>query len=404
METRWEIKKTDSKIYAFIIAILPCVMMYKVPIIEKGASTVIVLACAILLLSTFNQIDKHNAILLLPCIIFILFVVYRSAGEWIEIVLQISVFIHLYAICSNVMNISAFKKYVMNISMIASACVIFQYLSYILMNYHIPMIAFDFCLDDLAYYRYKPLGGAMYRPSAFFLEPSHMAQYLMLGLALCLLDKQKNYKQAIIITIGMLATTSGMGIVMLICIWGWFYCSQVFQNQNFKLKNILLGAIAALTVVSIATSIPAIQRILARIFGSFGGESSDYNAIHGRLFWWNTYISGLNGKDLLIGKGTAALPDDYLTGFMEILYAYGIIGVFLYYNMLLYLLHKSNNAFSSCTILLVGGLMFFANLTGFIHCIIDIGIVLAVIKENKALSKEDKTEELYHNRYKYIRY
>ena len=129
METRWEIKKTDSKIYALIIAILPCIMMYKVPILEKGASTVIVLACAILLLSTFNQIDKNNVKLLIPCIIYILFIVYRSAGEWIEIVLQISVFIHLYAICSNAMNVSAFKKYVMNISMIASVCVIIQYLS-----------------------------------------------------------------------------------------------------------------------------------------------------------------------------------------------------------------------------------------------------------------------------------
>lgn len=403
METRWEIKRVDSKIYAFIVAILPCIMMYKVPLLEKGASTIIVLACAILLLPTFGQIDFTNAKILLPILFYIIFVICRSAGNWIEIILQISVFVHLYAICSNKMNVASCKRYIKNISLIASICVIIQYVVYIIFHFHIQMIAYDLCLDELTYYRNKLITSLMYRPSAFFLEPSHMAQYLMLGLGLCLLDRQKEYKKAFIISFGMLATTSGMGLVMLICIWGWYYFSQIFYKKTNKIKILLVGAVIAFIIISIAISIPSIQRILARIFGTFGDESSDYNAIHGRLFWWNRYISGLNGSDLLLGKGSAAIPDDYFTGFMEILYAYGIVGVFLYYNMLLYIFHKSNNIFSSCIIVLIGGLMFFANLTGFIHCIIDLGIIIAVIKENTVSSKEIKQGISHGNRCQYIR-
>ena len=404
MEARWEFKWENNKLYAFIVAILPCIMMYKVPIVDKGAATVIVLACGIVLLFTMHQIDGQNVKLLLPGIIYLIYSVSRSAGNTIEIILQISVFIHLYAICSNKMDIVACKKYIKTISMIASICVIVQYVAYLALNIHIPMIAYDYCLEDLQYYRYKFIPGMMYRPCAFFLEPSHMAQYLMLGLALCLLDKHTEYRKALIISLGMLSTTSGMGIVMLISIWGWFYFSQVHQNKKDKFRILFLGAMVALVVTSIAISIPGIQRILARIFGSFGNETSSYNAINGRLFWWDTYISSLKGPDLIYGRGSATLPENYLTGFMEVLYAYGIIGVFLYYNMLLYFLHKSNNALSSCIIILIGGLMYFANLTGFIYNIFYLGLILSSIKQNMSSVEETEPEVLNQKAFKYIKY
>ena len=402
METRYMIHSVNSKLYAFIIAILPCVMMYKVPILEKGVTTIIVLVSTVILVFCFHRIDIDNIKLILPGIIYLIYIVSRSIGNWIEIILQISAFIHLYAICMNVMNVEACKRYIKTISIIAAACVIIQYFFYIVANTHIPMIAPDLCLDELSRYRYNLITGmneGIYRPSSFFLEPSHMAQYLMMGLGCCLLDKQKDFKKALIISFGMILTTSGMGLVILICIWGWFYFSQINSNKRGKRYILTIGILVSIVIVAIAISVPGFQRILARIFGTFGNESSDYNAIHGRLFWWDTYFSNLNGNDLLFGKGSAAIPDDYFTGFMEILYAYGVIGVCLYYNMLLHLLHKSNNSFSSCIIILTGSLMAFANLAGFIQTIFYLGTIIAIIKENLIISEKKELDlEVSHRK------
>ena len=406
METRWEIKRIDSKLYAFIIAILPCIMMYKVPILEKGAATIMALSCAVLIIFSFHHVDLQSIKILIPGIIYVIYIIFRSIGNWIEIILQISAFINLYAICSGAMNISALRRYIVRISLFAAICVLLQSFIHALMNIHIPMIAYNLCLNEIKRYTAKILTGmseGIYRPSAFFLEPAHMARYLMVGLAFCLLDRIKDYKKALVISLGILITTSGMGLAILVCIWGWFYFAEVNQNKSNKLKIILYGAVITLFVVGITTSIPGVQHILARIFGSFGNETSDYNAINGRLFWWDTYFSNLQGVDLFIGKGSNAIPDDYFTGFMELLYAYGIIGVSLYYYMLIYILRKSNNAFSSCIIFLSAGLMFFANLTGFIHTIFNIGTILAVIKEDMRTNKTDNLLHIRDNKYQYIR-
>lgn len=408
METQWSIRSTDSKLYAFIVAILPCIMMYKVPILEKGATTIIVLFYAVILFLCFHQLDLQKTKILLPGIVYLIYIVSRSEGNWIEIILQIAAYIHLYAICMNAMNISACKRCIKIISVTASVCVIIQYFIHVLLDMHIPMIASELCLDELSRYKYTLITGmneGIYRPSAFFLEPSHMAEYLMIGLGLSLLDERKDYNKAVTISFGMIFTTSGMGVVILICIWGWFYFSQIYSHKNNKMHMFIIGIIVAFAVVVIAISIPGFQRILARIFGTFGEESSDYNAIHGRLFWWNAYFSNFKGHDLLFGKGSAAVPDDYFTGFMEILYAYGIIGVCLYYNMLLYLLRKSNNAFSSCVIILLGGLMAFANLAGFIQTIFYLGMIIAVVQQYSNASDmiKPRQEEFCDNSCQYIR-
>ena len=404
MNTKVTQNRINSKLYSFIVAILPCVMMYKVPVVGKGFATVIVLLSAIVLFFLIHKIDIENIKYIVPGCLYLIYMICRSKGNLIEIILQIAAFIHLYAICSGVVDVEALKKFIINVSIFASICVIIQSIVHYSLFIHIPLINHRLCLEDLQRYTTKILTGmdeGIYRPSAFFLEPSHMVQYLMIGLSMCLLDKEKYYNKAFVISFGMVLTTSGMGIAILICIWGWFFLNQVRSQKTDKINMLVGGAITSILVILLATSIPGFQRVLARIFGSFGDESSSYNAIHGRLFWWNTYFSGLKGSDLVWGRGSASIPDDYFTGFMELLYAYGIVGVLLYYNMLVYLLCKSNNVISSCILLMFGALMVFANLTGFIHVIYSIGTTLAIITENEKGSKE-KTEP--HNRYQYIRH
>ena len=136
METRWVIHSNNSKLYAFIIAILPCIMMYKVPLVEKGAATVAVLFCAIIIFVTLHSIDYHFIKVLFPRLIYLIYIVLRSEGNWIEIILQVSAFIHLYALYSNMMNLSAFKHYVKLISVFAAICVIIQNIFHILINIH----------------------------------------------------------------------------------------------------------------------------------------------------------------------------------------------------------------------------------------------------------------------------
>lgn len=62
---------------------------------------------------------------------------------------------------------------------------------------------------------YSMISGMLFRPSAFFLEPAHMALYGIVFLCYSLF-KTENIKDAIIVSIAVLCTGSGIGLISVI--------------------------------------------------------------------------------------------------------------------------------------------------------------------------------------------
>lgn len=373
----------NSRGYALFIAILPVIMMYEVPGIHKGMSTVLIAGgmvyAGIVIIQNMNEYINP---IIFPLIIFYLYAIPKCDSK--NVLLCISVIVHITAISYGAVNVEYLRKYYEVISLFAAICVIIQFSVHLVTGHHIPMININWCLDEMAQYRHQILTGYtqenMYRPSAIFLEPSHLAKYCATGLASYLLNDNPQIEKAVVVSLGIFVTTSGMGIVMVFIVWGWWLMSRS-EGYSFSSKTlyIIAGIFGLGILLLLLNKIPFFNSVLARITGR---NASGYNAIEGRLFWWDTYFGNGAWKEMIFGFGTESLPDKYFTGVMELLYSYGIVGVCLFTISIAVLVIKTNGLPRLISILFIA-LNVFANLIGFISVISQFGFILAFYASEK---------------------
>ena len=371
---------SNSKGYAFFLAILPLVMMYKVPGIGFGLATTLIAVGMVYAGAVI--ICRYKSIrfkMLLPIILYFIYVMSKSTG--LNMLLSLSILVHLMAIATGAIHSESLRRYIECISVIASTALILQVLIHFLTGFHVPLISAANILDELekSIPAIKTGYGleALYRPSAFFLEPAQFTQYCIIGLGSVLFRDQLDIKKALFISIGILFTTSGMGFVLVFAMWGWWYITHESKVSISKIMVRILGALLLVLVLLLVLSrIPYFNNIISRFLVP-ESESGSYNAVHGRLFWWDTFFGGLSIKDLFWGYGYASLPENYFTGFMTVLYAYGVVGFALLAFVLVKMIFKSNKLSRTFAGIYLG-LLFIANLTGFINVIFYFGIIIAI--------------------------
>ena len=393
-------ESVPSKGYALFIALLPVLMMYKVPVIGMGVSTVMIIIgffyAALVIFRDFLKNEKKLRIakMVLPFIMYLIYTTIRSAGNLTNVLQTILLIFHIFAISTGAVNVKYLKKYFLFIATMAALLVTVQTLLYYAFNFHLPGIIPNLCLDNLDYYHQWILTGypeieSMYRPSAFFLEPSHFAHYCVVAISFCLLEGKPQIIRALCLSLGVIMTTSGMGIAVVIFIWLWYALKKI-RNQDLTHKaiNIVGLCIVVVLILVILIQFPFFQRLLSRVLSPVKYSKDSYNAIWGRTLYWDTYITPLNGRDLLVGVGYGSLPkDDYFTGLMEMLYCTGVVGACLFYVSLLPFLF-SKNFFSICVAISIGGLMILANLNGTITLIYLYGTMVALLARRKDLENE----------------
>ena len=368
--------------YAIFLALLPIVMAYKFPGVESGFATVMI---ALGLIPAFFIIIRRlkyvNYAIVFLISMYLGYVITKAEGN--SFLLPIAIVIHIASISTGAVNAESLRKYIEKISVIAAICVITQQIVHLFLGFHIPLMAPDLLIDDLKDYSINILtGGAevesMYRPCAFFLEPAHFSQYVIYGLGSALFRNPSRIKEALIISLGLIATTSGMGFVLTFGIWGWWYLIYYTKGKKIaRIRSSIICGIVIVVILFLMMQIPFFAQIIAR-FTNDG--SSEYNAIDGRLIFWGKLFEDQSLSNLIFGYGEVALEDDiYYTGLMKILYAYGIVGTFFFYLFLLYLFFITNK-FSKTYVLSYIGLSFLANLTGFIPIIFNIGVILVFDK------------------------
>lgn len=369
----------NSKGYALFLALLPIIMEYKIPFVGVGASTFAIAVGLVYgglgLIVKYRQINWKS---LMPWILYYIFIISKSSV--INILLGIAVIGHLMIISTDVADYDYLKKTIVNFSMLAFVLVTLQTIAHYLLHFHIPMIAFNLCLDEMKVYADliatgMAKGSTMYRPSAFFIEPSHFAKYCIWGLGFCLFGETQEIRKAICISLGIILTTSGMGIILVAFMWFfWYVNGRGYYTISRKIQYFIFAVFGACMLYFVLNMIPFTHNIIARITG----DSVDgYNAINGRLFWWNTYFGGMNWRDFMFGFGEAALPEVYFTGFMTVLYAYGIVGLALLAWALGVLYFRSSGIARILTLIYAVSL-FFTNPIGFINVIYNIGTILVI--------------------------
>lgn len=389
----WLKEKDSGKGYALFISVLPILMMYKVPLAGIGVSTAMIIvgffyAAAVIFQDILrNGWKMRIAKIILPFVFYLLYVVLKSAGDTVNMIQTLLIIVHIAAFSTGAVNAGYLKKYIIVIAILASVLTLLQSALHYLAGVHMPCIVPDLCLDSLQYYRSFILTGyqemsSLYRPSAFFLEPSHMTQYSFVALLLCLFDEKKQYAAAICISIGMIATTSGMGIMLAAGIWFLLVWNLIRKSQLSGRIAKIAGCLSGLiTAICILYQFEFFRSALQRVFSPVQYSQNNYNALWGRTLYWDTYISPMGGADLWFGYGYIHLPDIYFTGFMELIFCSGILGVLLYYFAML----KTAAGYRGIPRLLSGllcGLMLVANSTSIIWMTYYIGILVVLAIEN----------------------
>ena len=204
----------------------------------------------------------------------------------------------------------------------------------------------------------------LFRPSAFFLEPAHYAQFATIGLASALFNNNKpNIKKVAFICLGIVLTGSGIGLIMILALL-FFY---ILFNKHFKgIKKIILVVVSlglSIAIFAFLLRFSFFQEAVARIIGDY----SYGNAIWGRTARFEDIIKPMQGIEAMFGNGSGARPDNvFFTGFMEIIYCYGYIGLIVLLLFLLCLLLKQNTIFGVCAIFVFIGLLFSSDIFSFI--------------------------------------
>ena len=230
-----------------------------------------------------------------------------------------------------------------------------------------------------------------YRPSAFFLEPSHMFTYLVAPLFYELLSPifgTHEKRLSIFLTIGMVLSTSGMGIVTVLLVWLLFIAKRGKKNNKFSLKKfliprnlfILFAAIILFASAFLLTEF--LNKSVMRIISS----GSDYrNAVEGRIVGGTNFIMQLSGLNLLIGLSDHYTGLDFhMTGFNATMYKYGIIGTALSYIFYLRCIIDLKNQFFWLAITIVGLSFFNPHTHGTFYMLFFIVFFLEGYREKRA--------------------
>lgn len=177
------------------------------------------------------------------------------------------------------------------------------------------------------------------RLAAFFAEPSHFVHFvspMMFQYMLTEEKRRKKFKLLVFVSIGIVLTTSGMGIFTVATLW-LFYVLKMLGSK--KIKYLFYGLALLITFILVVVLLfnynAAFQASILRIFMSSNIGSS---AITGRTAGIEELLNILNGRELWFGIGEVEnrIAGGFIGGTFQVLYTNGIIGVALYLMIYLY--------------------------------------------------------------------
>lgn len=359
-------------IYSGILALLPILMYVNVPGVNLGLGTVLLIAFSPYAL--FRSIKFRKEIRELPFFLVLGYILVRSMDEIASVIFVVLILIHIHGALNNSIDIGVVRKVMQAVAVLGTYCVIIQLAFYYVLGIRFSFLPSFLVAEEFQYY-YSTAIGSIYRPSAFFLEPSHYAQYICISLLFTFFPENagKVEKNKVFwIILGCLLTTSGMGIVLCIGVCGWYLLFNRMRAGK-KIIYIAIGFFVAIIAFVLLMQVPFFALSVQRIFGEVDG----YNAIEGRTWLWEGYIGAMSAGEKIIGRGVSNIPEGYMTGVMHMIYCYGYIGLSLLVSVYVYLFIKTRSTVSRCLCVMYIGMLMVANLVGYIYLMFWICIIVS---------------------------
>ena len=336
-----------EKICIILLALCPILQHYK-GLFVNAAVTVLLLVFPYALFRIFKKgaVALNKTGFVLPLVLFFFFKVVDHGTSVTELGQAVIFSVLVISVGLGCFDTDYFIRVIVVISVLASCCIILQYLCYYLLHFHVQMVPTSLFLTRSSQWILAAKTGRasvtgrptrFYRPSAFFLEPSHMFIFMFIPLILMLLPstpKSKERRIAVLLTIGMFFCTSGMGILSSLGIWG-IFLGRNLRNQIWfapgKLfrRNTLLVLLALMsTLIVMFFCVPFFNNSIVRIFSS----GTNYtNAVTGRVAKGSEALGDLHGIQYIFGIADSMGIEYNMSGFNATMYRYGIVGVVLSY-------------------------------------------------------------------------
>lgn len=340
-----------DKACAFFLAIAPILQHYK-GIVEDAGITILVIFFPWILFRLLYKVLRHYTFrlsevnIVIGLLFFILYRAFIHGISLFNLVYNVIMIFYFLAAATGNINIKYYIKTSANVAALACFSIILQYICHYILRFHLQLVPTSLLLPEADQWI---LGaqtglagitgriGTLYRPSAFFLEPSHMFLYTFPHIFFTLFssDLNKNkIKRAILLSLGLIFTTSGMGVLTVGGAWGAYFALTSGKANNFHLKNIfraknfLTVIILLVAVIVLTVSVPFIRQSVMRFL-----DSSDGGAIAGRTRLANDLLGTLTGTQLLFGVTNTLEGIEFnMSGFAATLYKFGLIGVLLSYS------------------------------------------------------------------------
>lgn len=354
MKARVRIDVKWQNIEGLLLALTPFFRNYRIPVININLATSFFLV--MIFVDFFNYIclkrrdasDISKSVVLPVFICMTVYLLleyylidvlkignYATAGNFLALVLYLFEIWGLLFVFSNSLLRKMFKKHIIRITLVMCFVIFIQYFLYYLFDitltrsFFVPFSGwYEPSVTEYLNNSSMVIDG-LFRPSAFFLEPSHFAAYSMLALGILIFDNEEKIdRKAVFITVSILLTTSGLGMAASLLLWAMKGFRMLGSKNRKKMLNAMVFFFAALIAsVVLYFTVDIFQNAVNRVL-----INDDQNAITGRL-WTSTFLNQLSGVDKCWGVGFRNRPISeytgsayYMTGSVEMLYCQGIIG------------------------------------------------------------------------------
>ena len=365
-------------ILACLLAILPTLGYYKSPILFSSLSTLVEMLILLIIIgkilfSFFHY--KINSSIALLCI-FVIWMILRTLISVVTpygrnysfnalIVVLINAFLLVYLSESKEICCIFFRIYVFLACFFVLLYVI-QFISFYVFSFSLSIkLPFELSEEYLSQYDYSGLILNNAQFSALFSEKAHFCQYVLPLQAIILSRKdfKRGYFFATLLTVIIISTASGNGIIGSLVIWFVFLIQGTFSKKKVSVRVLVLVVFAFISVITIHI---VLLRISPQYVGTIESllspfESRDSKAAYrifrgaaafkefplikkilGVGYRQYTGFSIKNGISTIYDK--VGVLSEYFSAFFQVLLYFGIVGL----TIVVYLLYKVFCKSDSC--------------------------------------------------------
>lgn len=386
-------------IVGFLLAISPLLQHYTGVVVSAGILVLVLCLpyVCLKLLFRLRSLQLGPVLIALPLVLFQIFRVVAHGTTFMELAHGAVLAGYFVVIAIGGINLKYVARAAYLVAMAAGIGILVQSICYYVSGVHLQLVVTELLLEEShVWVRLAETGiigvtgapSAFYRPSAFFLEPSHMLLYFVPNLFLLLLSPEMNLVKrisAVILSAGLVLSTSGMGVALVVGVW---LLQLGFSNGHenrlcfkhfFCKKNVLRCIAFMLIFAMIAVGLPFLRYSIMRIFignhavnamiaaeeaekaaqlvqidaenqeeaqliaeqkaieaeraAKLAEENAGSTAVSGRLERAISLIRyQMKGSQYIVGVSDSVDDINFnLPGFFSTLYKYGIIGTLLSY-------------------------------------------------------------------------